>query len=231
MKSEQGLLEEMGDRGAFVQELLLSTLTEQLNLENELDELGSEILSESAPHIPNTLKAGSSPAGSELSMHTASEGNSTTSLSQPQLCTQSKESVGAVSSSNGALSKHVEKAVQQQQKAFSADGGGTVNIGGGSHGNVMRMNQGHGISSQVRQNHNTSSLPSGGGPVFNSHSQSSVQMQALAGASLGAGNLHPLPGRPGSGGSRDRDTRLAQKTKLYKQYPTSQATDREPPPH
>ncbi|XP_021378605.1 E3 ubiquitin-protein ligase KCMF1-like isoform X2 [Mizuhopecten yessoensis] len=219
-ESEQSIFEEREDRGAFVQELLLSTLTEQLHLEQDLEVLIAGGSSNDSVKWSNKLPTATSNEGDQ---HTSTGGAS------PLHQQQNTNSLGKDSGS-AAIAKSVlpERGNQLQptQKQHAGGGGG----GGSTMVNLSRQSQGHAFQSvSLRQNHGSMSS---GSQVYNSLPGSNA-VQALAGAGIGAGNLHPLPGRPGSGG-RDRDGRVnpaAAKKNMYKQLPTSQATDREPPPH
>ncbi|XP_048746422.1 E3 ubiquitin-protein ligase KCMF1-like isoform X2 [Ostrea edulis] len=189
--------QETYDRSIFVQELLLSTLTEQLHVLEE----ASVCLEDEAPRL--------SPPCSE-----ARE-----SMSPSNFTTQNKVPTTKPSPSEKSSSTTVAK-------TQPAGGGG----GGGVHGSPMSSSRGG--SSQgatpVRQGHSSH----GGVSMYNSHPGGNP-MSALAGASMGSGNPVPLPGRPLSGG-RERDNRMnpaAVKKTMFKPMPTSQMSDREPPPH
>lgn len=80
----------------------------------------------------------------------------------------------------------------------------------------------HNMSGGSGIRHSTMASPPGFMSGPNQHGQ-------MAGAGIGAGNPQPLPGRPGS-----RDSRMnpaAAKKTMFKQLPTTRASDREPPPH
>ncbi|XP_069140671.1 E3 ubiquitin-protein ligase KCMF1-like isoform X2 [Argopecten irradians] len=216
-ESEQSIYEEREDRGAFVQELLLSTLTEQLHLEQDLDTL-----------IGGDSSNDSEKRSSKLPTTTSSEGDQHPGAggASPVHQQQNTNSLGR-DPGTAAKSSLTEKGNQVSPTQKQHAGGG----GGGTVVTLSRQSQGHSFQGvTLRQNHG--STMSGGSQVYNSLPGSNA-VQALAGAGIGAGNLHPLPGRPGSGG-RDRDGRVnpaAAKKNMYKQLPTSQASDREPPPH
>jgi len=192
----------------FVQELLLSTLTEQLHLPENLDDLGGECEEENVKLITK--------------MSPTSEANQPPSI-QHNTNNQSKE-VGGGSGGGGTIkSTSPEKLSQPNTQKQQHNGGG---FGSGS-APVTRQNQGHSYQgTQVWQGHGT---VSSSGQVFNL--PGSNPLQALAGAGMAAGNMHPLPGRPGSGSRDNRVNPAAVKKSMFKQLPTSQASDREPPPH
>ena len=178
-----------------MQELLLSTLTEQLQVQGSLDELAA---------ITDTL-------------------------SIPSVATEDRGNVGNVSQNSNTQSKAVVKP-PTSDKSNQASPAKTQPTGGGGsgQGSVSRnhtYSQAGSQGSQIRQNHASHSQVYNPLPGSNSLS--------LGGASYGAVNPHPLPGRPMSGG-RDRDARVnpaAAKKSMFKQLPTSQTSDREPPPH
>lgn len=214
-ESEQSIFDEREDRGAFVQELLLSTLTEQLHLEQDLEALiGSGSTTDSVKRSNKLQPLQTAATSNDGDQHASSNVGAASPPHQQNTNNQSKEPTTAA-----AIAKSV---LPEKQKQHA--GGGTV----AAHSS--RPSQGHSFQSvPLRQNHGSLSS---GGQVYNSLPGSNA-VQALAGAGIGAGTLHPLPGRPGSGG-RDRDGRMnpaAAKKNMFKQLPTSQATDREPPPH
>ncbi|XP_060076551.1 E3 ubiquitin-protein ligase KCMF1-like [Ylistrum balloti] len=216
-ESEQSIFEEREDRGAFVQELLLSTLTEQLHLEQDLDELIGGGSSNDSVRSSNKLPTAASNEGDQHNI----TGGASPSNQQQNTNSLSKDPGTA------AIAKCVlpERGSQLLPSQKQHAGGGSMVV---TH---PRQNQGHAFQGvTLRQNHGSMSS---GSQVYNNSLPGSNAVQALAGAGIGAGNLHPLPGRPGSGG-RDRDGRVnpaAAKKNMYKQLPTSQASDREPPPH
>ncbi|KAK3095193.1 hypothetical protein FSP39_011248 [Pinctada imbricata] len=195
---EQTTGKEKTSRSFFIQELLLSTLTEQLNLQGNMDELAS---------ISEVLSISPAP----------SEGNGSGSVDSTSHNSNAQSKV-AVRPTTPEKSNQASPA-----KSQTPTGGGS---GGGGQGHPVR-NHGYsqiGSTTPIRQNHGSHSQ------LYNSLPGSSA---VLGGASFGAGNPHPLPGRPGAG-ARDRDSRVnpaAAKKSMFKQLPASQKSDREPPPH
>lgn len=192
------------DRSIFVQELLLSTLTEQLHVLEET----SVCIEEEAPRL--------SPPSDE-----ASE-----SVSPSNSSTHNKVPPTKPSTSEKCSSTMLAKA--QQPTGGGGGGGGMAANGSGVTSSSSRGGPSQGAV-PVRQGH---SSHGGVQQMYNSHSGGN-SMSALAGASMSSSNPVPLPGRPLSGG-RERDNRMnpaAVKKTMFKPMPTSQMSDREPPPH
>lgn len=194
--------QEAYDRSIFVQELLLSTLTEQLHVLEET----SVCIEEEAPRL--------SPPSDEAP-ESVSPSNSSTHNKVPPTKPSTSEK-----SSSTTLAK-------AQQPTGGGGGGGMAANGSGVTSSSSRGGPSQGASPVVRQGH---SSHGGVQQMYNSHSGGN-SMSALAGASMS--NPVPLPGRPLSGG-RERDNRMnpaAVKKTMFKPMPTSQMSDREPPPH
>lgn len=194
--------QEAYDRSIFVQELLLSTLTEQLHVLEET----SVCIEEEAPRL--------SPPSDEAP-ESVSPSNSSTHNKVPPTKPSTSEK-----SSSTMLAK-------AQQPTGGGGGGGMAANGSGVTSSSSRGGPSQGASPVVRQGH---SSHGGVQQMYNSHSGGN-SMSALAGASMS--NPVPLPGRPLSGG-RERDNRMnpaAVKKTMFKPMPTSQMSDREPPPH
>ncbi|XP_061171353.1 E3 ubiquitin-protein ligase KCMF1-like isoform X1 [Saccostrea echinata] len=191
--SSKSVGQEAYDRSIFVQELLLSTLTEQLHVLEE----ASVCLEEEGPRL--------TPSNNEA-QESVSPSNPTTQNKVPTTKPLPPE-------------KSSSTIVAKTQSAG----------GGGANGSAVSASRGG--SSQgatpVRQGHSSH----GGVSMYNSHPGANP-VSALAGASMGSNNPVPLPGRPMSGGQRDnRMNPAAVKKAMFKPMPTSQMSDREPPPH
>lgn len=216
-EKEQNIEKEREDRSMFVQELLLSTLTESLHLQ-DIDDLSN--VNTETPKIPSdSLPTSAADVEPSPQQHiTAVIPNQSTSSSQHK---------AAVTVSS--LKPPVDKVIQANlQKMTQPTGGG----GGGGGGGVTHGHRGQGPLSNTqttRQSHGSNNS----GQVYNLVPGPNTMPPQLGGAGIGAGNPLPLPGRPGSAG-RDRDGRVnpaAAKKNMFKQFPTSQTSDREPPPH
>nr|XP_022342485.1 E3 ubiquitin-protein ligase KCMF1-like isoform X3 [Crassostrea virginica] len=193
--------QELYDRSVFVQELLLATLTEQIHLLEE----ASVCIEDEAPRL--------SPPGSEA-RESVSPSNSTTQNKVPTTKPSTSEK-----SSSTMLAK--------SQPTGGGGGGGGYGANGSAVSSSPRGGPSQGAT-LVRSGHSSH----GGVSVYNSHPGGNP-VSALAGASMSSGNPVPLPGRPLSGG-RERDNRMnpaAVKKTMFKPMPTSQMSDREPPPH
>ena len=174
--SDKKLEDERSDKSLFIQELLLSALTEQFHISEE--DLGSNDCIENVIETPlnPTLK-------------------------------KTNEQTKEVASKSSMTEKPSQSVVQKVQPATRP-----AHSVSGSSGSGVR--------------HSTMASPPG--PMFGNISGSNQHGQ-MAGAGIGSGNPQPLPGRPGS-----RDSRMnpaAAKKTMFKQLPTSKASDREPPPH
>lgn len=174
--SDKKLEDERSDKSLFIQELLLSALTDQIQISEE--DLGSNDCKENVIETPLSPYP---PKTNGQNLEVASKSSMTEKPSQSMI-------------------QKVQPAIRP---AHSMSGGG-----------------GSGIR------HSTMASPPG--PVYGNISGSNQHGQ-MAGAGIGAVNPQPLPGRPGS-----RDSRMnpaAAKKTMFKQLPTSKASDREPPPH
>lgn len=223
---------ERSNRSLFVQELLLSTLTEHLTVsDNSFENL------EKVDESDKSINQGSEVKGTENDKSDTGlpEGGekdkSPLASSKNNSSEQTSSVLGASGSSKTIGHKTLDLSkVGTKQKSLSQVA--SVN-GRGASGLVMN----HG----VRQ----SSIPYQSQGERHSHAVRSVRMQSPVelssnlslnmgrggGASYDTENPQPLPGRPGSGG-RDRDLHPATaKRNMVKHYPASKASDREPPPH
>lgn len=230
------LQQERSNRSLFVQELLLSTLTEQLNINDNslenLEKLSDKVLSPSLSGDSETDKSESS----------TSEGS--TNLDKETPIVTGKSATDVVSQSNGDATgvgktigvKSVDK-VGTRQKVVSSVAPVPQNSRGAS--GVSQPNRGsrqvH-YQSQQGERHSQSVHIRQGGLVSNSVDLSnnlSLNVARGGGSGYDGENPQPLPGRPGSGG-RDRDGRMnppTAKRNLVKHLPATKASDREPPPH
>lgn len=175
--TDKKLEEERSDKSLFIQELLLSALTEQIQISEE--DLASKDSQE------NVIELQTNPTSQKTNG-------------------QNKDSASKMSMTEKPSQSTVPKVQPSTRPAHSMPGGGS----------------GSGIR------HSTMASPPG--PVYGNISGPNQHGQ-MAGAGIGAGNPQPLPGRPGS-----RDSRMnpaAAKKTMFKQLPTTRASDREPPPH
>ncbi|XP_063434718.1 E3 ubiquitin-protein ligase KCMF1-like isoform X3 [Mytilus trossulus] len=182
--SDKKYEDERSDKSLFIQELLLSALTEQFKISEE--DLGSKDSQENVIETPLNPTPQKTTSGQVKEV--ASKSSMTEKPSQQSTVPKVQPSTRPAHSMSGG-------------------GGGIVNNSGIRH----------------------STMASPPGPMYGGNISQSNQHGQMAGAGIGASNPQPLPGRPGS-----RDSRMnpaAAKKTMFKQLPTSKASDREPPPH
>ncbi|KAL3863517.1 hypothetical protein ACJMK2_005271 [Sinanodonta woodiana] len=220
--------QERASRSMFVQEVLLSTLTEQLNLLDggEQVEDFDKLLDKTASAAPSSVKEtvpediGTLENTNCSGIHPISERNAASA--EPLL-------------SKNLAPKPAEKVSGTKQKSTStALQGVSVPVGGAGGGasrqNMIQFqlqNQGHGQGLHMRSGQGSLAIP-------NNHPSMPVAVGG-GGAAYENENPQPLPGRPGSAGrERERDGRMSHgsaKRTMVKHLPATKATDREPPPH
>lgn len=198
----------------FVQEMLLSSVTEQLNLGEEGLESFDNLIANVKP-----LQREDEEENVEVPMENVSASASSKSASEAQ--------------STKSIQKHVDKEKVgggTKQKSSVSSVGLPVNRSGGQYNRVSRQGtpvyQSTGHSQQYRQ----------GGTVMqhNLELANNLSMNVAVGgggANFDTENPQPLPGRPGSGGRDGRLNPPAAKRNMVKHLPTSKTSDREPPPH
>lgn len=204
-------------RSLFVQEMLLSTVTEQLHLGDEGLENFDNLLANVTP--PRKEDKGQPQKDDSVEGPTENISASASSKSASE------------ASSTKNLQKHVEKdkVGGTKQKAAVSSGGLPVGRSGAQCNRVPRQGTGvyqsQGHSQQFRQN------------ALMQHSvelANNLSMNVAVGgggANYDTENPQPLPGRPGSGGRDGRLNPPAAKRNMVKHLPTSKTSDREPPPH
>lgn len=198
----------------FVQEMLLSSVTEQLNLGEEGLESFDNLIANVKP-----LQREDEEENVEVPMENVSASASSKSASEAQ--------------STKSIQKHVDKEKVgggTKQKSSVSSVGLPVNRSSGQYNRVSRQGtpvyQSTGHSQQYRQ----------GGTVMqhNLELANNLSMNVAVGgggANFDTENPQPLPGRPGSGGRDGRLNPPAAKRNMVKHLPTSKTSDREPPPH
>ncbi|KAL4232092.1 E3 ubiquitin-protein ligase kcmf1 [Mactra antiquata] len=233
---------ERSNRSLFVQELLLSTLTEQLNINDNslesLEKLSDKVTSPSYSGESETDKndssstEGSSTNQDRETLVAASDKSSSTEVSS-----QSNGDATVVSKTKGV--KSLDK-VGTKQKVVSSVVAAPLQSASGRGASGSQPNRG---SRQIHyqslqgERHSQAVHIRQGGLVSNSVDLSNNLSLNVARGGNGSGydgeNPQPLPGRPGSGG-RDRDGRMnppTAKRNLVKHLPATKTSDREPPPH
>lgn len=224
---------ERSSRNLFVQELLLSTLTEHLTLnDNSLDNLDKVSESEKPVYQATEVK-GNEIDKSDSGVADGVEKDKALIASTKNNSSEQTSSVLGASESKTIGHKTIDK-VGTKQKVLSPvapvngrGASGTVS-GRVRQSSIQYQSQGERHSQAV---HN---VRQGGlmqnNPVELSNNLS-LNMGRGGGASYDTENPQPLPGRPGSGG-RDRDLHPSTaKRNMVKHYPATKASDREPPPH
>lgn len=247
---EDKVRQERSVRSLFVQELLLSTLTEHLTLSDSslLDNL-------------DKLQGVGLACSSSLSEYTETELDKSDNA-QPEGATALEKESLPVASTKSMSTEAANSSVLDNGTARTAVGHRVVaEKVGTKHKNASSplgpMNgkgasgSGAGVISGARVRQNTHQYQSPGewnsqalnlnvrqsGLVQNVEFSNNLALnmggRSSSGASYDADNPQPLPGRPGSAG-RERDGSLnpaAAKRNMVKHIPASKASDREPPPH
>ena len=219
-ESETDLQQDKLARSLFVQETLLSSFTEHVNLGDE----GSENFDNLIVNVTPLRKENKEPNQKEENIDGPTENVSASASSK--------------SASEAPTTKSVQKHVEKEkggggtkQKSSVSNVGLPVNRGGGQYSRVSRQGTGvyqnTGHSQQYRQ---------GGGTVMQHNVDlANLSMNVAVGGGGGANydteNPQPLPGRPGSGGRDGRLNPPNAKRNMVKHLPTSKTSDREPPPH
>ena len=222
---------ERSNRSLFVQELLLSTLTEHLTVsDNSFETLDKVEESDTLKHQGSEVKANEHDKSDNGLPDGAEKDKFLVASSKNNSSEHTSSGIGASGNSKTIGHKTLDK-VGTKQKSLSLVA--SLNGRGGASGTV--------VSRGVRQ----SSIPYQSQGERHSHALHNVRMQNPVdlsnnlslnmgrgrGASYDTENPQPLPGRPGSGG-RDRDLHPSTaKRNMVKHYPATKASDREPPPH
>lgn len=236
-ESSGEIQQERSNRSLFVQELLLSTLTEQLQInDNALENI--DILSEKIAFPSISEESVKEKVKSDISSPLEGEGAKESSV------VTTKNLVETVSQNNGGASGITSKTVGARtvdkcgtkQKATSSvtppqngkGASGSQSSRGVRQSSIHHQNQGE----RERQAlHNIRQ-----GAMMQNAVDLSNNLSLARGGSSGyesADSPQPLPGRPGSAG-RDRDGRMnppTAKRNMVKHLPATKASDREPPPH
>ncbi|XP_052226819.1 E3 ubiquitin-protein ligase KCMF1-like isoform X1 [Dreissena polymorpha] len=249
---EDKVRQERSVRSLFVQELLLSTLTEHLTLSDSslLDNL-------------DKLQGLGLGCSSSLSEYTETESDKSDNAQPEGATAMEKESLPMASSKSTSPEAVNSSVLDNGTAAKTAVGHRVVTEKVGTkHKNASNplgpvngkgaSGSGAGVITGARVRQNTHPYQSPG--EWNSQAlhhnvrQSGLMQNAVefsnnlalnmggrssSGASYDADNPQPLPGRPGSAG-RERDGSLnpaAAKRNMVKHIPASKASDREPPPH
>lgn len=242
---EEGHQTDHARRSHFVQELLLSLLTEQPSNPESLDTLDKlsqsglalagpgggdieslgEVTDRSENASTHTEEAALPPTGDKENVSVA-VGRSIGS-----------ESTCAVSGANAASSKSIgHKPVDRLVTGAKQKVGSSVVNGKGATGHAgVRVRQSS-LQYQSQADRHSQSLHN----VRQSSLMQNVELSNnlsmnVGGHNSGPGydteNPQPLPGRPGSAG-RDRDVNPATaKRTMVKHFPATKTSDREPPPH
>lgn len=224
-------------RSLFVQELLLSTLTDYLTVSDNLLENLEKSETAADPGKSDTQALESKSCENDKSDSGVPEGvdKSLNATSKTSSSEQTSSVMGAIASGKTMGHKPLEKVGTKQKVVGSATmngrgASGTVstNSRGMRQSSIAYQSQGERHHSQAVHNVRQGGLLQS--PVDLSNNLS-LNMGRGGGASYDTENPQPLPGRPGSGG-RDRDLHPSTaKRNMVKHYPATKASDREPPPH
>ena len=220
-------------RSLFVQELLLSTLTEHLQLSDTT--LEGLTMSEKLPSPPveesEKNKNDSSPDG-------GGEDKENVGGLRKGSDPVDHGSTGAAGSTKNMGRKSVEKVGTKQKvgsTAMSSVGSQNGRGGVGSHPGRSGRQSSLQFQSQGDRHSQPHSVRASAVMQNNVELANSFSLNVAigGGADYDTDNPQPLPGRPGSAG-RDRDGRLnpaSAKRNMVKHLPATKTSDREPPPH
>lgn len=235
--------QERSNRSLFVQELILSTLTEHLqstdNSLQNIDKLSDKLspsVSEESEKEKEKVKS-DSPSPSDGAGALEKENAVVTTKSLVEVVSQNNGgATGVTSKTIGG--KPVDK-VGTKQKATSSFAPQNGKGASGSQLNRgVRQSSIHYQSQGERERHHQALHNIRQGAMMQNAVDLSNNLSLNVARGGGSGydpmeNPHPLPGRPGSAG-RDRDGRLnppIAKRNMVKHLPTTKTSEREPPPH
>ncbi|XP_052772264.1 E3 ubiquitin-protein ligase KCMF1-like isoform X2 [Mya arenaria] len=236
---------ERSSRSLFIQELLLSMLTEQTNLpDSTLENLDKLLLSDQLQEATSE-KSEKPDEETDKSDNAHIEGATAMEKENVPLASSKSSSseahfvvTGASAVNKSVGQKPVERALTgTKQKALGSsvvsavNGKGASGISGGRvrQSTVQYQSQGE-RHSQSLHNVRQSSL------MQNMELSNNLSLNVggrSGGAAYDTENPQPLPGRPGSGG-REREGPInpaTAKRNMVKHFPATKASDREPPPH
>ncbi|XP_053407172.1 E3 ubiquitin-protein ligase KCMF1-like isoform X2 [Mercenaria mercenaria] len=239
-ESSTEIQQERSNRSLFVQELLLSTLTEHLQInDNTLENIDK--LTETLAFTSLSEESEKENVKSDSPVPLEGAG----AVAKEIAVVTTKNTTEALSQSNGGATgvgsktigtKTVDK-VGTKQKATSSF---TPHNGKGASGSQsnrgVRQSSLHYQSQGERERHSQALHSMRQGAMMQNAVDLSNNLSLNARGGSGydtADNPQPLPGRPGSAG-RDRDGRMnppTAKRNMVKHLPATKASDREPPPH
>ena len=215
-ESDMDLQKDKLARSLFVQEMLLSSVTEQLHIGDEglenFDNLIAKVTppqreAKEQPEKDEVVEGPTENVSASASSKSASEAPSTKNV--PKLV--DKDKVGGTKQKSTVSSVGLQVGRSSGQYSRVRQGTGMYQ----SQGHSQQFRQGTVMQHNVELANNLSlNVAVGGG-----------------GANYDTENPQPLPGRPGSGGRDGRLNPPAAKRNMVKHLPTSKTSDREPPPH
>lgn len=235
------LHQERSNRSLFVQELLLSTLTEQLQINDNtlenIDKLTETIASTSLSEGSDKVKSGSS-GPLEGSGAIAKDSAVVTTKNSLEAISQNNGGATGVGSKTIGAVKTVDKAGTKQKATSSFTPQNGKGATGSQSNRGVRQSSLHYQNQGERERHSQTLHSMRQGAMMQNAVDLSNNLSLNVGRGGGSGydtadNPQPLPGRPGSAG-RDRDGRLnppTAKRNMVKHLPATKASDREPPPH
>ena len=220
-ESDTDLQQDKLARSLFVQEMLLSSFTEQLNIGEE----GLE-------NFDNLIARVTTPAQREENEPEKDE------VVVDGLTENVSASASSKSASEVPATKNVQKLVDKEKvaatKQKSTVSSVGLQVGRSSGGQYNRLPRGQGTGVYQSQGH-SQQFRQGTLMQHNVELANNLSLNVAVGGGGGANydteNPQPLPGRPGSGGRDGRHNPPAAKRNMVKHLPTSKTSDREPPPH
>lgn len=239
-ESSSEIQQERSNRSLFVQELLLSTLTEQLqindNMLENIDLLTEKLVVPSVSEENETVKNDSSSV-LEGDGAVAKESAVVTMKSYTETVSQNNGGATGITSKTLGM-KTVERSGTKQKATSSFSPQNGKGASGNQSNRGLRQSSIHHQNQGERERHSQALHNIRQGAIMQNavDLSNNLSLNVARGGSSGydsADNPQPLPGRPGSAG-RDREGRLnppTAKRNMVKHLPTSKASDREPPPH